>query len=129
RGGCQAMALRFGRAPCERKKLTRNLLPAAGGRESTDLYGIAMKAYQTWAARSMRADARKPEFQTQPSSWRGVSRAISRSIHSPCGETSNSLYLRMLVKSEPMNTSATSHFQSSLVSISLRGSGLRLRFS
>src|ERR1035437_5760895 len=102
------MALRFGRAPWERKKLTLRVLPAAAGRVSTDEYGIRMKPYHIFVARSIREAALKPEFHTHPSSWRGASRSMSRSIHSPWGEISNSRYLRMFLKFEPMNTSATS---------------------
>src|SRR5271166_1558029 len=39
------------------------------------------------------------------------------------------MYLRMFLKSEPMKASATSHFQSSLVSADVVGAGFRLSWS
>ena len=74
-----------------RKKFTRNVLPGVAGRLSIASIGIRIAPYQTCAASSIRAATSKPEFQTQPFSWCGGSRSISRSIHSAWGEISNSL--------------------------------------
>jgi len=39
------------------------------------------------AVGSIRAMTANPEFHVQPCSWCGLCKSISRSIHSPCGET------------------------------------------
>ena len=78
----------------------------------------------------MRVRFSKPEFHSQPPSGSGWSRSMSRSTHSPRGEISNSLYRRMFSKSEPTKTSATSQFQSLLVSFLVAAApGMRLSFS
>src|ERR1035438_4553251 len=96
------------------------------GRLSMDGQGMRMKPYQIFCDASILAATSQPDSHTQPTSWGGLSRFTSRSTHSPCGETSNSLYLRMFLKSEPTKTSATSQFHSSYVSAVRLGSGFRL---
>src|SRR5947199_4767601 len=105
------------------------MLPAAGGRVSIAEYGIFTAPYQTRAARSIRAETWKPEFQVQPSSCCGLWRSISRSVDSPCGEISNSLYRLTSLKSAPMKTSATSQFHNPYVPVEVFGFGLRLSCS
>ena len=53
--------------------------------------GIRMTPYQTLACESMRAATTIPEFHFAPACPCGFSRSISRSTHSPCGDTWNSL--------------------------------------
>src|ERR1022692_4143529 len=64
---------------------------AAGGRLSMEARGMRISPYQIFLRASMRAFTRNAEFQSQPPSGSGFTRSISRSTHSPCGETSNSL--------------------------------------
>src|SRR3954471_23248515 len=114
--GCHMISFAVFGGPSVRYRLTLNVLRGTGERVSMELNGIFMATYQICFAESMRVTCSKPEFHTHPFSWCAWFRSISRSTHSLCGETSNSLYLLMSLKSDPMNISATFQFHNSLVS-------------
>src|SRR6185437_3421453 len=90
-----------------------------------DENGIRISPYQTLPPASAFAATSKPEFHCQPSCVECGKRLIAKSTHSPCGDTSNSLYCSICMKSSPIKASATSQFHSSFVSVDCEGSGFR----
>jgi len=127
--GCHSTCVRLGGGPWLRYRLIRNCFPTQGEALSKAENGMRIAPYQVFSPNRHQRPPQNQSSKIQPSSWWGFAKSKSGSTHSPCGEISNSLYLRMFWKSAPINTSATSQSQSRNVSVEILGDGLRFSFS